>query len=93
LQAPEVPTMIESGLAGFVTGTWFGVQTPARAPPAIVSRLNRTLNGLLAGQLPTYLAKEGADPVGGTPKEFADYMKTELSRWAEVIRVANIKSE
>ena len=92
-QAPELPTMIESGLPGFVSGTWFGVQTPARTPAAIVSRLNRALNGLLKGQLPRQLANEGADPIGGTPKEFADYMKSELARWAEVIRTANIKVE
>jgi tripartite-type tricarboxylate transporter receptor subunit TctC len=92
-QAPELPTMIESGVAGFVAGTWFGVQTPARTSPAIVNYLNRTLNGLLAGRLPKLLANEGADPVGGTAKEFADYMQSELARWAEVIRAANIKGE
>ena len=92
-QAPELPTMIESGLAGFVSGTWFGVQAPAGTPPAIVNQLNRTLNGLLAGRLPKQLANEGADPIGGTPGEFADYMQSELVRWAEVIRAANIKGE
>jgi tripartite-type tricarboxylate transporter receptor subunit TctC len=92
-QAPELPTMIESGLPGFVSGTWFGVQTPARTPPAIIGQLNRALNGLLAGQLPRQLANEGADPIGGTPGEFADYMQSELARWSEVIRAANIKVE
>ena len=90
-QAPELPTMIESGLPGFVTGTWFGVQTPVRTPSAINSRLNRALNELLAGQLPKKLANEGADPIGGSAKEFADYLQSELVRWAEVVRAANIK--
>ena len=90
-QAPELPTMIESGLPGFVTGTWFGVQTPVRTPSAINSRLNRALNELLAGQLPKRLANEGADPIGGSAKEFADYLQSELVRWAEVVRAANIK--
>jgi len=90
-QAPELPTMIESGLPGFVTGTWFGVQTPARTPSPINVRLNRALNELLAGQLPKRLANEGADPIGGSAKEFADYMQSELVRWAEVVRAANIK--
>ena len=92
-QAQELPTMIESGLPGFVSGTWFGVQTPARTPAAVVSHLNRALNGLLAGQLPRQLANEGADPIGGTPREFADYITAELARWAEVIRAAHIKGE
>jgi len=90
-QAPELPTMIESGLPGFVTGTWFGVQTPVRTPSAINSRLNRALNEMLAGQLPKRLANEGADPIGGSAKEFADYLQSELVRWAEVVRAANIK--
>ena len=90
-QAPELPTMIESGLPGFVTGTWFGVQTPVRTPSAINSRLNRALNELLAGQLPKRLANEGADPIGGSAKEFADYLQSELVRWADVVRAANIR--
>jgi len=93
-QAPELPTMIESGMPGFVTGTWFGLQSPARTPLAIVNHLNRTLNQLLAAQeLPRRLASEGADPIGGTPRQFADHIKTELTRWAEVVRAANIKAE
>jgi len=90
-QAPELPTMIESGLPGFVTGTWFGVQTPARTPSPINVRLNRALNELLAGQLPKRLANEGADPIGGSAKEFADYLQSELVRWADVVRAANIR--
>ncbi len=90
-QAPELPTMIESGLPGFVTGTWFGVQVPARTPANITMRLNRALNDLLAGPLPKRLANEGADPIGGTAKEFSDYLQSELLRWAEVVRAANIK--
>jgi len=83
--------MIESGLPGFVTGTWFGVQTPVRTPSAINSRLNRALNELLAGQLPKRLANEGADPIGGSAKESADYLQSELVRWADVVRAANIR--
>ena len=90
-QAPELPTMIESGLPGFVTGTWFGVQAPARTPAAIITHLNRALNDLLAGQLPKKLANEGADPIGGSAKDFASYLQSELVRWADVVKAANIK--
>ncbi len=90
-QAPDLPTMIESGVPGFVTGTWFGIQAPAGTPDLIVARLNAALNKLLAAQdLPRRLALEGADPIGGTPREFADFIKTELTRWASVIRAAHI---
>ena len=90
-QAPELPTMIESGVAGFVTGTWFGVQVPAGTPQSIVDSLNGALNKLLGAQeLPRLLALAGADPIGGTPQEFADFIRTELTRWASVIRAAGI---
>jgi tripartite-type tricarboxylate transporter receptor subunit TctC len=90
-QAPELPTMIESGVTGFVTGTWFGLQAPAGTPQSIVDSLNGALNKLLAAQeLPSRLALAGADPIGGTPQEFADFIRNELTRWASVIRAAGI---
>ncbi len=94
LQAPELPTMIESGMPGFVTGTWFGIQVPARTPRAIVDQLNHTLNKLLVSEeLVRRLAIEGADPIGGTPREFSDYIKAELIRWAKVVNTAGIEAE
>ncbi len=90
--APELPTMIESGLPGFVTGTWFGIQVPARTPQAIVDHLNHTLNKLLmTPELLRRLAVEGADPIGGTPRQFSDYIKAEIIRWANVVRAAGIE--
>jgi tripartite-type tricarboxylate transporter receptor subunit TctC len=91
-QAQDIPTMVESGLPGFVTGTWFGLQAPAHTPKAIVSRLNATCNKLLQNpQLPKRLAGEGADPIGGTPEQFVGHIRTELERWGKVIRAANIR--
>ena len=91
-QAKEIPTMVESGMPGFVTGTWFGLQAPARTPKAIVSYLNTTCNKLLQNpELPKRLAGEGADPIGGTPAQFVGYIRTELDRWGKVIRAANIR--
>ena len=90
-QAKELPTMIESGMPGFVSGTWFGLQAPARTPRAIVLQLNATSNKLLQDpELPKRLAGEGADPIGGTPEQFVEHIKTELVRWGKVIRAANI---
>jgi len=93
-QAPDLPTMIESGVPGLVTGTWFGIQAPARTPQAIIDYLNRMLNRVLASpELIRRLAIEGADPIGGTPREFADYIKEELIRWSKVVRAAGIEAE
>ena len=90
-QAPELPTMIEAGLRDFASGTWFGVQVPAKTPAAIVERLNRAVNTVLAGRLPALLANEGADPLGGSAREFAAFLDAELKRWANVIRAANVR--
>lgn len=90
-QAPELPTMIESGVTDFITGTWFGVQVPVGTPQLIIDRLNGAINKLLASQeLPRRFALAGADPIGGTPQQFADFVRTELTRWASVIRAAGI---
>lgn len=93
-QAPELPTMIESGVPRFVTGTWFGLQAPARTPQAIVERLNRHVNNILqSADVRARLAAEGADPIGGTPREFGAYIKSELARWGEVVRAAGLTPE
>ena len=93
-QAPQLPTMIESGVPGFVTGTWFGLQAPARTPQAIVERLNRDVNSFLkSADVRARLAAEGADPIGGTPREFGAYIKDELARWGEVVRTAGVTLE
>ncbi len=90
-QAPELPTMIESGVPGFVMGTWFGIEVPAGTPDTIVNRLDSTLNRLLAGEeLPRRFVQEGADAIGGTPQEFAQFIDEELARWAKVIRAAKL---
>ena len=91
-QAKDVPTMVESGMPGFVTGTWFGLQAPAKTPRTIVRYLNATSNKILQNpELPRRLASEGADPIGGTPEQFVEHIKTELARWGNVVRAANIK--
>lgn len=92
-QAPELPTMIESGVPGFVTGTWYGVQVPARTPQSIIDRLNNVLNQLLKGEeLQRRLSLEGADPIGGTPKECADFIESELARWGKVISALGLSA-
>jgi tripartite-type tricarboxylate transporter receptor subunit TctC len=91
---PDVPTVAESGVAGYETASWYGVLAPAGTPQPIVDRLNREIVRIV--QLPEVrerLAAEGAEPVGNSPEEFAAHIKRELARWAKVIRQARIQPD
>jgi tripartite-type tricarboxylate transporter receptor subunit TctC len=90
---PQVPTMIESGLANFESTTWFGILAPAGTPAAIVSRLNSEINNLLRQpEVRAQVGRLGADPAGNTPDEFAAHIKAEIAKWAKVIKAAKIEA-
>jgi len=94
LGAPEIPTIAESGVPGFAIDSWYGVAAPAGIPNAILSRLSRELIAIV--KLPDIhqrLIREGTDPVGNAPEEFAAYLRAERSKWAKVVRAAHIKTE
>ncbi len=89
---PEVQTLREAGFADFENTTWIGVFGPPRLPGTIAIRLNEELNHVL--KLPDVrdrLVGLGFDPRGGTPSLFAHYVKTEVEKWAGVIRSTGIK--
>jgi len=91
-QARDLPTVAELGYPGFDVGTWFALWGPAGVPPAIVTTMHAAVAKL--SQLPETretLAVHGLTPIGGTPAELARIMRSELDRWGEVIRAANIK--
>jgi len=91
---PDVPTMIESGLPRFESTTWFGVLAPAGTPPTVVSRLHAEIAKVL--QQPAVreqISGLGADPSGSAPEEFAAYIKSEIAKWAQVVKAADIKPE
>jgi len=91
--APELPTMAESGFAGWDTGAWFGVMVRAGTPPEIVARLNaEAVRALNAAEVRDRLVSMGATPVGDSPTEFAAFIRAESARWGEVIRKAGIKA-
>ena len=86
-QLPDVPTMIESGYPGFVTAAWTGLLAPAGTPAPIIDKLNATINqGLKSPELRGALAKITVDPLGGTPADFTQTMKTELARWTPLVK-------
>ena len=91
---PDVPTVAESGYAGFEADQWYGVVAPAGTPAAVVARLNAEINKALAlPDVAAQLAVEGAVPMPGTPQAFADLIKRELPRWAEVVKAGNLKPD
>jgi tripartite-type tricarboxylate transporter receptor subunit TctC len=91
---PEVPTMAESGLQGFESFNWQGVVMPAGTPRPIVDRLNKELNAILAlpEQRDAILAT-ASEVGGGTPEQFRDLIRSEIPKWAEVIKAAKIQPE
>ncbi len=89
---PDVPTVAESGFAGWEADQWYGVVAPAGTPAAVVSRLNAEINkALLLPDVAQQLAGEGAEPTPGTPQAFAQLIQREIPRWAEVVKAGNVK--
>jgi tripartite-type tricarboxylate transporter receptor subunit TctC len=88
----DLPTMMEAGVANYESATWYGIVAPAGTPADIINRLNGEITAILKGQeMNDRLTKEGADPVGNTPAEFARHIQTEIEKWRKVIRAAGIK--
>jgi tripartite-type tricarboxylate transporter receptor subunit TctC len=91
---PEVPTMAEAGQPGFESFNWQGVVVPAGTPRAIVERLNREFNAILAlpEQRESILAT-ASEVAGGTPEAFRELIRSETVKWADVVRAAKIQAE
>jgi tripartite-type tricarboxylate transporter receptor subunit TctC len=93
-QLPEVPTMKEAGIDGVEVSVWFGVFAPIATPKEIVQTLAGAIQRASRdGDMRKRLAEQGADPVGSTPEQFAAFMRAEIARWAEVIKVSGAKAD
>jgi tripartite-type tricarboxylate transporter receptor subunit TctC len=91
---PEVPTLAEAGMPEFDRYTWFGMFAPAGTPRDIVERLQREIVGSLqASDVLERFGNVGAEPVGSTPAEFVERIRSDTARWSEVIRAANVKPQ
>lgn len=89
---PDLPTVAESGIAGFEAVSWGGVMAPAGTPKDIVAKLHAEITRILG--LPDVrerLSGLGAEIVASTPAEFAAYLKSEIDKWSKVARAANVK--
>jgi tripartite-type tricarboxylate transporter receptor subunit TctC len=90
--AAELPTTMEACAQGYESATWYGLLAPAKTPAPIVRQLNMEVVAILKHpEVNERLSREGADPVGNTPQEFASYIKSEIAKWAKVVKAANIQ--
>ena len=91
-QLPDVPTLAESGLAGYSAYVWMGLLAPKGTPAAIVERLQRELKASLAApEVKTYFTEAGIEPVGSSPAEMDAYFREERDRWARVVKDTGAK--
>jgi tripartite-type tricarboxylate transporter receptor subunit TctC len=91
---PDVPTMAEAGVPGFVMDVWIGLVTARGAPPTAIAALNRETNRILAlPDVRTRLEGLGMEIRGGTPEAFGQLVAADVAKWARVVREANIKVE
>jgi tripartite-type tricarboxylate transporter receptor subunit TctC len=90
-ELPDVPTLQEVGLAGFVSDTWNAISAPPKTPAPIVAKLNAAINDVLtAPDMQTHLSLMHLQAVGGTPQQMAEIIKADTQRWGDVIRTANV---
>jgi len=84
---PELPTIAEAGVPGYLAPTWTGVIAPAGVPRPIVNKLNAAINKALTSEAFTEkFSKIGDEPAGGTPEEFAQTIRADSAKWEEVVR-------
>ena len=91
---PDVPTLNELGYPGIEDYTWVGVFVPAGTPPAIVQKLNEAINkAIQSADVKEHLALQAFEAVGGTPEKFGEYVKTEVVKWAKVVKETGAKPD
>ena len=91
---PDLPTVAEFNLPDFEAGVWFGVLAPAATPGPIIQRLNAEIVRALASpELKEKLAQEGAEIVVSTPEQFGAKIRSETTKWTEVIKSAGVRME
>lgn len=86
---PELPTVAESGVAGFEARQWYGVVAPAGTPSEIVARLSGEIAKVVqTPELRKHFLVEGSEPIGSTPQEFGSHIRAEIAKWAKVVKAS-----
>ena len=90
----EVPTIAESGIAGYESGSWFGFLAPAKTPRPIIDKLHgEIVKAMAVPEVQERLATLGLDPVGNTPEQFSAQIRSDLAKWRKVVQAAAIQPE
>jgi tripartite-type tricarboxylate transporter receptor subunit TctC len=94
LKLPDVPTIAESGVPGFSVTSWYGLCAPAAVPKPILARLHDDLAKVLAmPDTQQRLSEQGIDVTPSSPEEFAEFVKSEVAKWAKVVKEAGISAD
>ena len=89
---PDVPTIAEAGVPGYEATIWLGVMAPAGTPKEIVDKLNTEINKVIArSDVKEAWAKQGAVPMAMTPAEFDKYLRADIEKWANVVKLSGAK--
>lgn len=92
--APDLPTISEAGVPGYEASNWYGVAAPAKTPRAVINRLHDDMvKALATAEVKEKMLAQGMDPVSKTPDDFSAYIKSEIGKWAKVIKAAGVKQE
>jgi len=90
---PDVPTVSESGVPGYVVTSYYGILVPAGTPATVIARLNAEIvKAMGAPEMHDRLAAQGADPTSSTPEQFGAFLQSEIDKWARVVESAHIES-
>jgi len=89
---PDIPTVAESGLPGYEAKNWYGILTPAGTPKFVVAKLNRQINDILrTPDMIAALVKQGLEAEGSTSDAFSVYLKSEIAKWAKVVKASGLQ--
>jgi tripartite-type tricarboxylate transporter receptor subunit TctC len=92
--APELPTMIESGVPGYAVTQWHGLLAPRGTPRAVIERLHQeTVKAVQRPEVTSRLALDGTEGLASSPQQFAAHLKSEHQQWAKVVKAANIRGD
>ncbi|HYM47957.1 MAG TPA: tripartite tricarboxylate transporter substrate-binding protein, partial [Burkholderiaceae bacterium] len=91
-QAPDIPTIAEQGYPKFETDSWYGIMAPASTTKDAISRMNAEMNRALADPvLRNTLVERGLEPIGGTQEKLGEHIRSEITKYAGIVKQANIK--
>ena len=90
--APDIPTIAEQGYPGFYTDSWYGIVAPASMPKEVVARMNAEVSRALAlPEVRDALLKRGLDPIPSSPERFGEFIRSEIAKYAKIVKDAGIK--